>query len=173
MSFFNTTTTLHHVTPLPSGVTFDAAVTKLQDHDLLIRLDPELAHYETLPSPDNAPQTKRYKVTDHMHTLPKGLWDTTVTFESLITNSKDGVEWVIKAPLGLLQTTTWRIVGVKELDEVDKEEGKHLKESEWALVEDVEIKGSRLLVGTVKGKCEGAWRGIHARFVGELTAGVH
>jgi hypothetical protein len=144
---------------------------------MLIRLDPELAHYETLPSPEDSPNTKRYKVTDHMHTLPKGLWDTTVNFESLITNTDDGVEWVIKAPLGLLQTTKWTIVKSEDLgkgkekvrDEDEDGETKSREEkSEWSLVEDVEIKASRLLVPTVKGKCEQNWRGIHGKFVGHL-----
>ena len=105
---------MHHVTPLPAGTTFESALKNIHDHDLLIRLDPEFAHYETLPSDDATPSTKRYKVTDHMHTLPKGLWDTTVTFESQLTNTEDGVEWIIKAPLGLLQQTKWRIVSKDE-----------------------------------------------------------
>jgi hypothetical protein len=141
---------------------------------MLIHLDPELAHYETLQaSPDMPPNTKRYKVTDHMHTLPKGLWDTTVTFESQITNTDDGVDWVIKAPLGLLQKTTWKVIKSEDVekrkDNVAEEERKNGKgKSEWCLVEDVEIKASRLLVGTVKGKCEENWRGVHARFIKHL-----
>ncbi|KAF1958466.1 hypothetical protein CC80DRAFT_491030 [Byssothecium circinans] len=179
MFSFNTTANLHHVTPLPPGTTFASALTKLQNHDMLIRLDPEFASYEALPSdPADAPTTKRYKVTDHMHTLPKGLWDTTVTYESHITNTEDGVEWVVKAPLGLVQKTTWRLV---KSEDVGKGKGKAVdgdggdangtakeEKSEWCLVEDAEIKASRLLVGTVKGKCEGNWRGIHAKFIGHL-----
>ena len=146
----------------------------MQNHDLLIKLDPELAHYETLPPEESAPNTKRYKVTDHMHTLPKGLWDTTVTFESQITNTENGVEWVIKAPLGLVQQTTWKLVRSEDVGKgkekvvEDDESSKSEDKSEWSLVEDVEIKASRLLVGTVKGKCEENWRGIHGRFVGHL-----
>jgi hypothetical protein len=105
-----------------------------------------------------------------MHTLPKGLWDTTVTFESLITNTEDGVEWVIKAPLGLLQRTQWRLVERSELESGDAgTEGKG-EEDGLCLVEDVEITASRLLVGTVKGKCEENWKGIHGKFVGHLQA---
>jgi hypothetical protein len=167
---FNTTATLHHVTTLPSGTTFDATIALLQNHDLLIKLDPEHASYETLPpAPSDSPNTKRYKVTDHMHALPKGLWDSTVTFESHITNLDDGVEWFVKAPLGLVQKTTWRLVRSEDVgkgkETVWEGEG---KEGEWCLVEDAEIRASRLLVGTVKGKCESNWRGIHERFIGHL-----
>ncbi|KAF2267135.1 hypothetical protein CC78DRAFT_530941 [Lojkania enalia] len=171
-SFFNATANLRHVTALPPGISFDSAITFLQNHDLLIKLDPELAYYETLPSNESMPNTKRYKVTDHMHALPKGLWDTTVTFESHITNIEDGVEWIIKAPLGLVQRTFWRLVKREELEKRKEKptERENHEKSEWCLVEEVEIKASRLLVGTVKGKCEENWRGVHGRFVGHLKA---
>lgn len=105
-----------------------------------------------------------------MHTLPKGLWDTTVTFEADITNTGDGIEWLIRAPLGLVQRTTWRVI---KRESLGKEEGALVVdgEGEWSLVEDVEIRANRVLVGTVKGKCEENWRGVHERFVGYLREG--
>ncbi|KAF2875569.1 hypothetical protein BDV95DRAFT_562194 [Massariosphaeria phaeospora] len=174
MLAFNTTANLHHITPLPPGTTFEAGIKQLQDHDFLIRLDPELAHYETLPPDEALPNAKRYKVTDNMHTLPKGLWDTTVSFESQITNTADGVDWAILAPLGLRQHTTWRLLRSEEVetgdDKNNSDKGNTDGKTEWSLVEDVEIKASRLLVGTVKGKCEENWRGIHAAFVEKLRS---
>ncbi|CAI6333167.1 unnamed protein product [Periconia digitata] len=170
MFSFSTTANLHHVTPLSAGTAFSTAISKLHDHDLLMRLDPELAHYESLPSEADAPNTKRYKVTDHMHTLPKGLWDTTVTFESQMTNTENGIEWVIKAPLGLVQRTSWKLVKSSEVDGGGKGQAE-AKEDEWCLVEDVEINASRLLVGTVKSKCEENWKGIHAKFVEHVRGG--
>jgi hypothetical protein len=147
----------------------------LQNHELLIKLDPEHASYETLPtSPDAKPDTKCYKVTDYMPGLPKGIWGSTVTFESQITNLEDGVEWLVKAPLGLVQKTTWRLVRSEDVgkgkDKVTEDDASSENKSEWCLVEDAEIRASRLLVGTVKGKCESNWRGIHERFIGHLQA---
>ncbi|KAJ4337230.1 hypothetical protein N0V87_004903 [Didymella glomerata] len=176
MFSLSSTATLHHVTHLPSSVTHSHALACLHNHDLLIRLDPELAHYETLPSSASAPNTKRYKVTDNMHTLPKGLWDTTVTFEADITDTEDGIEWIIRAPLGLVQRTTWRVVKRETLsgekgNVVGSSAGDWtdaVGEGEWSIVEDVEIKANRMLTGTVKGKCEANWRGVHGRFVGHL-----
>lgn len=113
-----------------------------------------------------------------MRTLPKGLWDTTVTFEADITNTADGIEWEIRAPLGLVQRTTWRLVAraslAGEVGNVVAGEGEWsdgVGEGEWSLVEDVEIKASRLLTGTVRGKCEANWRGVHGRFVRHLGEG--
>jgi hypothetical protein len=190
----NTTATLHHITHIPTSIPRSRVLTCLHNHDLLIRLDPELAHYEPLPSNPsasdtpstalNAPATstsatKSYRVTDHMHTLPKGLWDTTVTFEADITDTEDGIEWIIRAPLGLVQRTTWRVVPRASLKE-DERRGEDREgildggkegadgEGEWSLVEDVEIKANRVIVGTVRGKCESNWRGVHGRFLGHL-----
>ncbi|KAH7082412.1 hypothetical protein FB567DRAFT_106199 [Paraphoma chrysanthemicola] len=166
MFSFDSTATLHHVTQLPAGTTFERALKQLHDHDLLIRLDPEFAHYETLPVEEATPNAKRYKVTDHMHALPKGLWDSTVSFVAEMTNTEDGILWVIKAPLGLVQETTWRCLKTEGLADADK--GPDAEKCEWSLVEDVEIKANRLLVGTVKGKCEENWKGTHSRFVEHL-----
>ncbi len=165
---FSTTANLYHVTPLPPGITFDQALSHLQNHDLLIRLDPELSHYESLPADPAKPDAKRYSVTDNMHTLPKGLWDTTVTFEAEITNTADGILWVIKAPLGLVQTTKWQLLKTETLNADDMGHIVEAERGEWSLVEDVEIKANRMLVGTVKGKCEENWRGIHGRFIEHL-----
>jgi len=84
-----------------------------------------------------------------------------------MTDTEDGILWIVKAPLGLVQRTTWRCLKREGLAEEDGE-----CEGEWSLVEDVEIKANRLLVGTVKGKCEENWRGSHARFCEHLKKGA-
>ena len=126
---------------------------------MLIHLDPEYASHMRLPSDPTSPGTKRYKVTDHMEALPAGLWGTTVSFESEMTDLDDGISWVIKAPLGLVQRTTWRCLRREALDEGERGEG------EWCLVEEVEIRANRMLVGTVRGKCEENWKGAHSNFL--------
>lgn len=138
----------------------------MRNHDLLIRLDPDLLSYEELPPPADAanPETKYYKVTDTIHTLPAHLWDTTVSFRAEITDIEKGVEWVVRAPLGLVQRSFWTVEVAGEMDEVDEEE----REKRLVLVEDVEIRCSRLLVGTAKGKCEENWKGVHKRWLEQL-----
>lgn len=54
------------------------------------------------------------------------------------------------------------------MEEADRAEG--VEDSEWSLVEDVEIKANRMLVGTVKGKCEENWPGAHGKFLKHLMA---
>lgn len=167
MPVLNTTAHLHHRTVLPPSATSEKALSLMRNHDLLIRLDPDLSSYETLQPPANAanPETKYYKVTDTMHTLPAHLWDTTVSFHAEITDIEKGVEWVIRAPLGLVQRSLWTVEMASEKDE-EVEEGE--REKRLVLVEDVEIQCSRLLVGTAKGKCEENWKGVHKRWLENL-----
>ncbi|KAF2850187.1 hypothetical protein T440DRAFT_468864 [Plenodomus tracheiphilus IPT5] len=172
MFSLTTTTTLRHVTPLPPSMTFSHALPYLHDHGLLIRLDPEFDSYETLPADATMPQAKRYKVTDHMNALPAGLWGTTVSFTAEMTDIEDGVLWIIKAPLGLVQTTMWRLMRTDTLSEEDVKGVAPEERGEWSLVEDVEIKANRMLAGTVKGKCEENWSGVHARFTKHLEEGL-
>lgn len=103
-----------------------------------------------------------------MHTLPKGLWDTTVTFEAEITDTEEGIIWIIRAPLGLVQLTTWKLLKTASLAAEDVAGVEEEQRGEWSLVEDVEIRANRMLVGTVKGKCEANWRGAHGRYIGHV-----
>ncbi|KAI4703578.1 hypothetical protein J4E89_009999 [Alternaria sp. Ai002NY15] len=166
MFSLNTTATLHHVTHLPRSVSFATAVSHLHNHVLLIRLDPEYASHEDLPSDPSTPDAKCYRITDHMNALPAGLWDTTVKFDAHMTDLDDGVLWTIKAPLGLTQQTTWRCLKTEGLSEGDREGAEGC---EWSLVEDVEIRANRMLVGTVKAKCEENWPGAHGKFLKYCT----
>lgn len=164
----NTTETIRNVTHLPRSITFAQAVEQLHNHEFLIRLDPEYVSHETLPSDPATPETKVYKITDHMNALPAGLWDTTVKFEAHMTDLEDGIMWLIKAPLGLVQKTLWKCLKTESLG--DEHKNVTDEDGEWSLVEDVEITANRMLVRTVKGKCEDNWRGTHSRFLEQLKA---
>lgn len=143
----------------------------LRDHDFLIRLDPEFAHYETLPLDPSAPSTRHYKITDHMKALPKGLWDSTVSFDAEMTDIDDGLEWVIKAPMGLDQKTYWRLRKTQTLSTEEVAGVAQREKGEWSLVEDVNLSANKLLVSFVRNKCEENWKGIHTKFVKRLQGG--
>ncbi|KAL5113625.1 hypothetical protein ACEQ8H_008490 [Pleosporales sp. CAS-2024a] len=167
MFSLNTTATLHNVTNLPAGTKAEDVIRLLHNHDALIKVDPEHAYYESLAADPAVPNAKRYKITDHMHALPKGLWDSTVTFEAEMTDMEDGILWVIKAPLGLTQTSTWRCLRTDSLAAEDRK-----GDGEWSLVEEVEISANRLLVSTVKSKGEENWPKTHAKFLQYLAGEV-
>jgi hypothetical protein len=165
---------LYHVTILPISTAFDRALKNLHNHELLLHLDPEHDHYEPLPSDPSSPATKRYKVTDIMQALPKGIWGSTVTFEAEMTDTEDGVKWVNKAPLGLLQTSTWRLMRTDMVHEADAANANIISEGdngEWALVEEVLITANKLILGIAVGKCESSWKTTHGKFVKSLQEG--
>jgi hypothetical protein len=68
--------------------------------------------------------------------------------------------------MGLVQTSLWTVEEAKAEDGGVEQEN---VEGRLVLVEDVEIKCSRLLMGTVKGKCEENWKGVHQRWITKLN----
>jgi hypothetical protein len=91
-----------------------------------------------------------------MEALPRSIWDAKVSFKAEMTDLPDRLEWVIHAPLGVYQKSIWKI---------------ELPSDKYGLclVEDIEITCSRLLVGTVRSKCEGNWKGVHQKFADKLA----
>ena len=185
----NTTATLSHTTPLPPGTTRPQALALLSDHLFFLACDPHMAQHElvppsafaTLTPPPSIPDDVRaqlrpppesagkgvegkeeeevlptcYRVTDIVHAIPAGIWDTRVVSVYEFTLIGEGVFVRIRSPMGVVMETFWRVR--------DGEQGEGL-----VLVEDVTIRCSRLLVGIVRGQCEGNWRGIHGKVVERL-----
>ncbi|KAK3300815.1 uncharacterized protein B0H64DRAFT_334386 [Chaetomium fimeti] len=112
-----------------------------------------------------------YRVTDIVHAIPAGIWDTNVVSIFELTDIEDGLFVRIRSPLSIVMETFWRVrevAGAEEGegggdDDDDGEAGPGLE-----LVEDVTIRCSRLLVGIVKGQCETDWEGIHGKMVARL-----
>jgi hypothetical protein len=190
MSFLTTTAYLHFHSPLPTSTTLPTALSILQNHETIILFDPEYASHTSHPPPPVSsasktppnPNTKYYTITDHMEALPKGLWDTKVSFQSEITDVERGVEWVIRAPLGLVQRSWWTVEDMDGLEEAVRERiegkagadvveggrkqaGQKEKGKRYVLSERLEITCSRFLVGYVKGKVEANWKGIHEKYI--------
>ncbi|KAL1895198.1 hypothetical protein Sste5346_005343 [Sporothrix stenoceras] len=192
MSFFNTTANLRHTSPLPAGTDKAAAIkTMLQDHKAFIQCGPHSVDCEVVgddeasklaatalashaknehPLPDSVREvlespTKEkgslkfgvYRVTDLVQTLPAGLWDSKVVSTYEMTDTPAGVYVRIRSPMSIVMDTTWTII--------DGEDGK------LELVEEIVIYCSRLLIGTVKGLCEGGWQQIHTNMMKRLAEG--
>ena len=136
-----------------------------------------MTQYDLIPTPSPAPELPSdrevsdlqqdreptcYSVTDRVHTLPAGLWDSDVVSTYEFLNTVSGVFVRIRSPLNVVMETEW-IVRRKSSGEEDGEESQ-----EWELVEDVMIKCSRFLVGVVKSTCESGWEGIHAKMMDRL-----
>lgn len=164
---FNTTATVQHVTPIPAGIGPEKGVELLQGHEFFIQCDPHMIKYEPIDSPSAPEPTlpdgrgvkavaapKCYQVTDKVHALPAGLWDSDVVSTYEFINIERGVFVRIRCPLNVSMETVWE---VRETQDGGSE-----------LVEDVVIKCSRFLVGVIKSTCETGWKGIHEKMVGRL-----
>ncbi|KAM4054980.1 hypothetical protein HRG_014937 [Hirsutella rhossiliensis] len=164
---FSTTATLRNSTPIPDGIAPEKGVQLLQGHEFFIQCDPHMIKYELIDTPSNPepalPQgrgatavaaAKCYQVTDKVHALPAGLWDSDVVSTYEFINIEKGVFVRIRSPMNTTLETVWEVQ--------ETEDGR------LALVEDVVIQCSRFLIGIVKGTCESGWQGIHETMIGKL-----
>jgi hypothetical protein len=101
-----------------------------------------------------------YRVTDLVQTLPAGLWDSKVVSTYEMADTPAGVFVRIRSPMSIVMDTSWTIVAI---------EGD--ADGTLELVEEIVIYCSRLLVGTVKGLCEGGWQQIHSNMMKRLAEG--
>jgi hypothetical protein len=108
----NGTAKIKHVTKIPAGVTREQAVAVLQDHEFFLQCDPHLSKFTAI-TPEKAPilpdsvkavnGTKCYSVTDIVHAIPAGIWDTNVVSTYEFTDVSDGMFVRIKSPSKCLQ----------------------------------------------------------------------
>ncbi|EEU48668.1 uncharacterized protein NECHADRAFT_102381 [Fusarium vanettenii 77-13-4] len=163
---FRTTAQIRHVSAIPAGIPPSKGVEMLHDHEFFIKCDPHMIKFEALQTPqDPAPapppggqpvvaSPKCYSITDRVHALPAGLWDSDVVSNAEFFNLESGVFIRMRGPMGMVLETVWQIE--------EAEDGR------CEIVEDVVIACSRLLVGVVKGSCEDGWKGVHGKMVERL-----
>ncbi|KAH7328866.1 hypothetical protein B0I35DRAFT_404162 [Stachybotrys elegans] len=166
MSMFNTTAELQHKTPIPAGIPPSRGIELLRNHEFFIQCDPHMIKYEltatsspepTIPEERQQVATappKCYHVTDKVHALPAGLWDSDIKSTYEFIDIEKGVFVRIRSPMSTTMETIWQI--------------QEAEDGSYELVEDIVIKCSRLLVGVVKNTCEAGWQGIHEKMVAKL-----
>lgn len=166
-AWFTTSNTVLHVSPVPHGITAAQVVDMLQSHEFYMKCNPHMAKYEPVETPKDPfpaiPEGRQvtatsepdcYKVTDKVHTLPAGLWDSNVESRYEFINVERGVFVRIRSPLNCVMETVWTAR--------DKDDGS------VELIEEVLITCSRVLVGTITSMCESSWEGIHKTMIDKL-----
>ncbi|UZP32629.1 hypothetical protein NXS19_000445 [Fusarium pseudograminearum] len=165
---FRSTAQIQHISPVPGGTAVSKAVEMLHDHVFFIQCDPYMTKYEALPTPELAPsipdtlelkpvgQPKCYSVTDRVHTLPAGLWDSDVVSTYEFIDLERGVFVRTRGPMGLVLETVW------EIEETTDGGSK--------IVENVTISCSRLMLGMIKNSCEAGWKGVHGKMLERLES---
>lgn len=113
------TSTLTHITPLPAGITRQAAVAFLQDHLAMIDLNPLVIDRQRIPPPDHALPEERactwYLVTDKISYLPGGLAKGSVSYSSAFLDLAGvGLQTHCYAPMGVDIRSKWMVCGSTE-----------------------------------------------------------
>ncbi|KAJ2893613.1 hypothetical protein MKZ38_008410 [Zalerion maritima] len=166
-----------HTTPIPAGVPQEKAVAALfHDHKFFIACNPHQVDYKEKPTAEvelpeavqalrTGEPTKIFTVTDRVHTLPAGIWDSDVISTYEFTNLKNGVFVRIKSPLSIVMDTTWEIRKslAAEGDEEEEEAG-------LVISEDMNLSCSMFLAPIVRSQVENGWKGIHAKMCEKLKA---
>lgn len=150
MAVLNSTGNLLIRTKLPPGVTQKQGVAMLHDRDFFINCDPLLEKYEATgevadPSlPDRITAigpTTSYRIVDIVPNIPKAVWGSSVESTYEFTNVERGLFCRIHSPMNVLMEALWEVR--------DADDGEGLE-----LVEDADIRCSKLLLGIVKSQCE-------------------
>lgn len=123
-----------------------------------------MTHYEAVDAPKDPASTvpesrgakatseaSCYRVTDKVHTLPAGLWDSDVVSTYEFISVENGVFVRIRSPMNVVMESLWIAQ--------ETEDGK------VELIEEQIIFASRLLMSTVKNMSESGWKGIHESMI--------
>lgn len=153
---------------VPEGIAEDKVVDLLHRHEFYLQCNPHMTNFEKTETPAEKPtipddrdataiaDAQCYKVTDKVHTIPGGLWDSNVVSNYEFLDVKDGVFVRIHSPLNTTMETLWQV--------------RTTEDGKVELVENVVIKCSKLLVGTIKDMCESGWKGIHEMMMKKLQS---
>ncbi|KAM3502081.1 hypothetical protein MY11210_009173 [Beauveria gryllotalpidicola] len=110
------TSRLTTVTPLPAGMTRQAAVRFLQDHAAMIDLNPLVTARHRIPAPSSAPPDEAacewWSVTDRIAYLPGGLATGSVSYRCVFLDLAGvGLQTHCYAPMGVDLRTRWSVGG--------------------------------------------------------------
>lgn len=128
MSSLRTTWTHVFYTPIPPTTTPDTVTTLLHDHKALIHLSPLVTDSKLHPdeSPDTASsndpastKSKHYTVWERITILSfawlgLGAWTQQISFEVEFLDTRDGLETLIAAPLGMVSKATYAVMRVED-----------------------------------------------------------
>lgn len=152
----------------------------LHDHEHFFACTPNQPKLEKTLLSDPAPPlpegvtpvrgTACWRIKEVVHALPAGLWDSEVVSSYEFTDIEDGLFVCIRSPLNVVLETFWRVREAPQVQADEGEEGAVAPASGLEVVEEVTVKCSRLLVGTVKGACDGNWETIHHNMIAGIKA---
>ena len=114
----NTTSRLHRESKLPAGITADAVIAMLHDHNTVVHLNPLVKSVEDIEAPSHAAEEYKglpwKKVVDEIAYLPAGIWKGSVEYEACFEDRPNGIKANVWAPMGLTTSSTWAVIDAKD-----------------------------------------------------------
>ncbi|KAM3425373.1 hypothetical protein BST61_g7319 [Cercospora zeina] len=164
-----------HITPVPAGISREAAVARLHDHVAMMQLNPLIIRHELCEAPpvatkDEAELATWYSITDVINYLPGGIAKGEVSYKACFYNLSDGIQTHVFAPAGVDIKSRWSIGGnepgePREPSElgVDKpKEGLYIKE-------EIELKCNMLMGAFVKRNLQNSHREVHDKIIAKAA----
>jgi len=144
------------ITPIPKGVTRDAAIDWLHDHEQMIRLNPMVLRLARSTPPPHAPEDEHdctwYEITDQINYIPGGLVQGEVTYKACFNDLPDGIQTHVYAPAGLELRERWSVGGSEpgEKRKEPRELGLDVPREGLYIKEDVDMRCNIFLTAFVK-----------------------
>lgn len=144
------------ITAIPKGVTRDAAIAWLHNHEQMIRLNPLVLRLERSTPPTHAPEDEHdctwYEITDQINYIPGGLAKGEVTYKACFNDLPDGIQTHVYAPAGLELREKWSVGGSEpgEKRKEPRELGLDVPREGLYIKEDVDMRCSIFLTAFVK-----------------------
>ncbi|TWU72743.1 hypothetical protein ED733_001738 [Metarhizium rileyi] len=143
------------VTPLPMGLTRDAAVAFLHDHVQMIDLNPLIRERHRIPPPPHAPDEELscvwYSLTDKVSYLPGGLASSDVTYTAAFHDLSHGIQTHCYAPMAVETRSKWSIGGSMPGEPQEPQElGLGAPSTGLYLREDVDLRCNIFMASFVK-----------------------
>ncbi|TQW00766.1 hypothetical protein V2A60_001815 [Cordyceps javanica] len=163
--------TFTSVTPLPAGMTRQAAVSFLQDHRAMIDLNPLVTGRRQIPPPTHAQADELrcvwYEVTDRIAYLPGGLASGSVRYSCAFLDLDGvGLQTHCYAPMGVDLRTRWSVGGSAPGEPRERAElGVDAPPAGLYLREDTELRCGLVMAAFVRRTL----RDSHSRLVERLT----
>ncbi|KAK2589571.1 hypothetical protein QQS21_012749 [Conoideocrella luteorostrata] len=142
-------------TPLPRGLSREAAIAFLHDHVQMIDLNPLIKERHRIPPPPHSPDEELgciwYSLTDKVSYLPGGLASSEITYTCAFHDLSRGLQTHCYAPMGVETRSKWSIGGSMPGEPSEPVElGLGAPTSGLYLREDVDLRCNILMAGFVK-----------------------
>jgi len=165
MSFLYSTYETETRTVFPAHVSRATALAALHNHSLMMTVNPLIISHHQINT-DSPGASSKYSITDRIHFLPYNLWPSCVVYTGEFTDTENGVDVLVNAPMGFESRSRWSVEVSAVGDQGQAEEVG--EEQRPVLVESSTIRCSMFLMPFVKATTEKSHKQLHKTLMERL-----